>query len=67
MATAGQDTTGQAEQVSASIDRLRPAEAESSKVFGRRFRSASAELRRHAGFLIGEDDEAFETREGWLL
>ena len=37
MATARQDITGQAEQVSASIDRLRPAEAESSKVFGRRF------------------------------
>jgi hypothetical protein len=66
MATARQDITGQAEQVCASIDRLRPAEGESSKVFGRRFRSASAELRRHAGFLIG-DDEAFETREGWLL
>lgn len=66
MATARQNIAGRAEQVCASVGRLRPAEGESSKVFGRRFRSASAELRRHTRFLIG-DVEAFETREGWLL
>ena len=65
MDTTRQNITGWAEQVCADIGRLRPAEGERSKDFGRRLRSASAELRRHARFLIG-DVEAFEAREGRL-
>jgi len=60
-----QNITAWAEQVCADIGRLRPAEGESSKDFGRRLRSASAELRRHARVLIG-DVEVFEAREGRL-
>jgi hypothetical protein len=67
MATARQNIAGSAEQVSASVGRLRPAEGESSKVFARRFESASAELQRHAHSLIGDVEAAFETREGRLL
>jgi hypothetical protein len=50
-----------AEQVCADVGRLSPA----GKDFGRRPRGASAQLRRHAQFLIG-NIEAFEARDGWL-
>lgn len=65
MTTTRQNIIAWAEQVCADIGRLRPAEGESSKDFGRRLRSASAELRLHARVLIG-DVEVFEAREGRL-
>ncbi len=65
MTATRQTITGWAEQVCAALGRLRPAEGESSKDFGRRLRSTSGELRRHARVLIG-DVEAFESPEGRL-
>ena len=66
MDATSQYIAGWAEQVCADIGRLRSAEGESPKDFGRRLRSASAELRRHARFLIG-DGNAFEARDGRLV